>query len=129
LFGLEEDLLSLTSRLTYDGKTVHKVTLAPLSESSVESHFNSDITDLKFVTHFDASYCKSVHCGHLEQLALACPNLEELNLKGNVNCLRCLQGLHTLASCCANLHGLNLLGISMTAAESRVQLWEILASL
>ena len=129
LLGLEEDLLSLTSRLTYDGKTVHKATLAPLSEISVESHLNSDITNLKFVTHFDASYCKSVHCGHLEQLALACPNLKEVNLKGNVNCLRCLQGLHTLANCCANLHGLNISGISMTAVESRVQLWEILASL
>ena len=68
--------------------------------------------------HFDASSNKSVHCGHLEQLALACPNLLELNLEGNSNCLRCLQGLLT------SLRGLNLSGISVIAVESRVQLWQ-----
>ena len=128
LLGLEVDFLLLTSR-TYGGKTVHKATLSTLNKVSMENHLNSDIVDLFFVTHFDASHCKSIHCGHLEQLALACPNLEELNLKSNTNCLRCLQGLHALASSCTNLHGLNLSGISVIAVESRVQLWKILASL
>ena len=37
-------------------------------------------------------------CEHLEQLAIACPNLQQLNLKENVNCLKSLQGLRAIAT-------------------------------
>ena len=60
------------------------------------SHFNCDIASLNFVTHFDALFCQ-LHSGHLEQLAMACPSLLELNLRKNVNCLKCLQGLHVIS--------------------------------
>jgi len=60
---------------------------------------------------------------------MACPNLLELNLRGNVNCLKNLQGLHTVATCCHNLRGLNILLISLNNVESHIRLWEILVNL
>jgi len=32
------------------------------------------------VTHFDALHCQSIHCGHLEQLAIVSPRLQHLLL-------------------------------------------------
>ena len=58
------------------------------------------------IQYVPISYCQidSVSCvdfsnadvnsNHLEQLAVVCPNLQRLNLQGNINCLRDLQGLH-----------------------------------
>jgi len=43
--------------------------------------------NLSCVTHFDFSKCQSLHSGHLEQLAIACPNLERLY------CCNCLESL------------------------------------
>jgi len=57
-----------------------------------------------------------------------CPNLQQLNLEYNSNCLKSLQGLRVIANC-NKLQGLNLLGISVKDVENRVQLWEILVDL
>jgi len=92
----------------------------------IRCHFNSDITDLSFVTHFDASHCGTLHSGHLEQLALACPYLQHLNLQGNSHCLERLQGLCAISTC-KNLRGLNLMGI--LEVESYAQLWNILVDM
>ena len=35
---------------------------------------------------------------HLEQLAIACPNLQQLGLLKNVNCLKSLQSLCVIAT-------------------------------
>ena len=65
--------------------------------------------------------------GHLEQLAMACPNLQHRNLLGNHQCLGELQGLHAIFTYCKNLQGLNIVEISLL--ESYVQLWKILADM
>ena len=56
---------------------------------------DTSVTNLTSVTYFDASCCRVLYPGHLEQLSIACPNLQRLDLWGNSNCLSNLQGLHT----------------------------------
>ena len=88
-----------------------------------------DINDiLFFLTHFNASDCH-LRSEHLEELAFACLNLQELNLEHNINCLKSLKGLHIIASSCKHLRGLNLSCVSFEDVENPIQLWEILAKL
>ena len=136
LLGLEDYLLLLTDYTNiYDGKTLYKARAmlnyefgrSIIQDSGPNSCLNSTVNST-FITHFNGSYCQ-LHSGHLEQLAMACPNLLELNLEKNVNCLKRLQGLRTIATCCQYLRGLNLLFISANDLESCIQLWEILVEL
>ena len=71
----------------------------------------------------------NIYSGHLEQLAIACPNLERLNLGKAQNCLQSLQGLHAIVDTCQNLQGLNLVGIPVSSVESYLLLWELLSSI
>ena len=127
LFGLVNDLLLLTS-CTDGNNVLHRAKMVMLNNINEGRHLKNDMTSLIFVTHFDASQCKLIYSGHLEQLAIMCPNLLQLNIKGNCNCLKSLQGLRAIASC-GKLQCLNLLGISIEQLEDRVQLWEILVNL
>ena len=60
----------------------------------------------------------NIYSGHLEQLAIACPNLEQLNLRNAQNSLKSLQGLRAIVDTCRNLQGLNLVGIPVSSVES-----------
>jgi len=80
---------------------------------------------LKSVVRFDLPFCNGLLSGYLEQLAISCPNIQQLNLQYSQNCLRSLQGLRAIATYCDNLQGLNILGI--TEMENQVQLWQILS--
>jgi len=122
LLGLEEWDLLLTST-TYHGQVINKAKMIKVRPDIGRCHFSSDITA---VTQFDASECKSLHSGHLEQLAMACPKLQHLDLKDNVQCLERLHGLHELLNC-SNLRALSLLGISKV--ENFVHLWKILVDM
>ena len=126
LLGLEMDCLLLTDCIN-KGKTLSRAKMTRCDD--IDGTNFSDISSLTFITHFDASYCWHLHSGHLEQLAMACPNLLELNLRGNRECLKRLQGLRLTAAYCKNLQGLNLLNISVNDVENQVQLWEIIAEL
>ena len=53
-----------------------------------------------------------------EQLAIACPNLEGINLRSAVNCFLSLNGLHTIVDKCQTLQGLNLVGIPVVCGVS-----------
>ena len=126
LLGIRDDLLLLTD-CTYKSKTIHKVKLVsfPNRDSS-----NSSITDLTFVTYFDVGATeRHLYSGHLEQIALACPNLIWLNLRSNSHCLRTLQGLEVISRCCQRLQGLNLLYVPLKNIQSQTKLWDILSSM
>lgn len=126
LLGLQDDLLLLTD-CTYGSKTVHKAKIVSLSAGGL---LNDNITDLSFVTHFDVGHYKQkLYSGHLEQLAIAFPNLIWLNLRKNSNCLKSLQGLEVISRCCQNLQGLNLLYVPLKNVESQIKLWDILSSM
>ena len=126
LLGLREDLLLLTN-CTYQSITVHKAKLVSLSVG--DTLLNGSVTNLTFVTYFDVGREKYIHSGHLEQLAIACPNLMWLNLRYNMECLQSLQGLEVIARCCKKLQGLNLWYVPLRNIQSQVKLWDILSSM
>ena len=120
--GLDVDTLHLTQGNCH----VHKA----LFTGGIDEHVDFSFASLTSVTHFDASYYGGLYPGHLEQLSIACPNLKRLNLCGNSNCLKNLQGLHSLANNCKNLQALNLKNIYTHDHEyDCVQLWEILCAI
>jgi len=130
MLGLKKDLLLLTDSCNGD-RTVYKaVTMSTRTFGEIEFDLSHcKLIDLKFLTCFEATICNEFHSGHLEQLAIACPNLEQLKLLRNHNCLKRLQGLRSIADHCKKLQGLNLLGIPVINVESQVCLWEILCNM
>ena len=131
LFGI--DLLLLTN--CTNGKRLHKAFVSRECfgyDSDVSDiigdHLNTSVLNLTCVTHFDASNFKSLYPGHLEQISVVCPNLQQLNLEDNSKCLQSLVGLRSIAKC-STLEGLNLLGIHDDDIEVDVELWKILSSL
>ena len=126
LFVLQRDLV-LLSNSVHNGKAAYKAKVVLNDFDHVlKCNLISVVIDLGFVTDFDFSFCKFLQSRHLEQLAVACPNLKRLNLGGNRECLCSLKGLSKIAQCCSNLHGLNLLCISLGEVESHIQLWDML---
>ncbi|XP_065886988.1 uncharacterized protein [Dysidea avara] len=115
--------LQLTDRCS-GNKTVCKATKVIGAYPSVHR-----VTSLHSVTHFDITRYSALLSNHLEQLAIACPNLQQLKLRNCYECLKSLQGLNAIANYCPNLQGLNILGISITRLESQNRLWEILSNL
>ena len=128
LLGFEDDLILLTNHCHAD-TTVYKAKMWRSASDFQRSKLNCRFNNLDSVIEFDFSSCKSLHSDQLEQLAVMCRNLQRLNLSHNTVCLRNLQRLRTLAKCCHNLQGLNLLGIKVTEVENHMQLWETLSSM
>ena len=134
ILGLDWDLLILTDCVC-DGKVYYRAEVAcwDAFSSYRDSMLNKTVNSLNSVTEFDCPYCNdstsSLLSGHLEQLAVACPNLQRLSLQGNYCCLMSLKGLRMVAQCCRDLRGLNLALISIAAVENQLQLWEILSDM
>jgi len=89
---------------------------------------NKVVHSINFVTEVNF-YHIQVKPGYLEQLALACPNIERLNLEKSYDCLTNLRGLQTVAYHCYNLCGLNLRRIPVTLVENHLKLWKILSGM
>ena len=112
----------------YGGETWYK---AVCMDNSVEFDLKLKFVSppsLNYVVDFDLSGRGCLRSGHLEQLAIACPNLRRLGLHSNRWCLTSLQGLQSIASYCNNLQQLNLSGISVSV-DDKVQFWNILSSM
>ena len=130
ILGLYGDTLHLTQG-SYRGEKVQKALLIKADVDCVDT----SIISLTSITYFDAScfhdrLFAGLFPGHLEQLSIACPNLQRLNLSYNSDCLNNLQGLHSLAVNCKSLRGLSLKAIHSHEGKcSRIELWEILCSL
>ena len=126
LLGLTTDSLLLTD-CVYEGKVMHKAKLCSLPDGDV---VNSTVADLSFVTYFDSGiHNRHLRSGHLEQIALACPNLAWLNVRGNSRCLQSLQGLEVISRCCQNLQGLNLSYVPLDSIENQLKFWKILSNM
>ena len=127
ILGLEGDLVGMTN-CQYSRRTMYMVKQITISVAKKLNAIN--INDLSCATHFDISTAKqSLYSSHLEQLAIACRNLQQLNLQGCNHCLNSLQGLQAIASHCHNLQGLNLLGIHISEVEDHILFWEILSGI
>ena len=97
LFGFGEDLMVL-NHSTINGKLIHQLKKPYIQSkdySLVTNHLCYNVTNLNFVTDFDASNC-GLLSDHLEQISVSCPNLKQLDLKGNVSCLESLKGQKVL---------------------------------
>jgi len=129
LLGLDGDciLLSGSHGSVSEAATGYKASSWTHHQDFKKYVFN--VHSLNMITEFNFSTSNSLFSVHLEQLAVLCPNLQRLNLRGHTNCLRSLQGLRTIADCCHNLQGLNLLEIKITDIENHIQLWEILSDM
>jgi len=129
IVGMQYDVAMVTD-YQYSGRTMHMVRfvrntcIVTLNSMLIPKQCN-----LGCATHFDLDCCQSLYAGHLEQLAIACPNLERLNLQYTCCCLKSLQGLQAIASHCRNLQGLNLLHIPVSNVENLVLLWKILSNM
>ena len=132
ILGLNNDVAVITN-CQYGGRTMYMVWYQ--TDDVILNKLNSiHITrcdNLSCVTHFDLANCVSLQSGHLEQLAIACRELQVLNLQKCYDCLKSLQGLQAIASHCLNLQGLNLLGIHVLEVEDHnvILLWEILSDM
>ena len=120
----KSDYLILTE-CTRHKKVIHR---AILKQTPLVVPVGGTTCNFKVLTEFSAFSC-DIYSNQLEQLAVACPNLQRLNLEQNKHCLKMLQGLHTVASSCLNLEGLNLKGIPSENIESQAYLWEILSDM
>ena len=102
LFGFGEDLMLLTNS-TINSKVIHQLKepsyVGSEERSLITSHLCCNVSTLNFVTDFVASHC-GLLSDHLEQLSIACPNLERLNLKLNIKCLESLTGLKSIVNNC-----------------------------
>ena len=129
IVGLQHDVFYLNE---YDHYGTVKHTVIPSHSNQYKSPVNEKhfhhVDHLHSVSYVDISL-SNVHSNHLEQLAVVCPNLQRLNIKGNDNCLKDLGGFRAIVRTCQNLEGLNLAGISMSSVESQLSLWELLSSL
>ena len=128
IMGLKHDIFHLSKYNDHHGSNHHILVSDNTSEYKIKgSYFNSNM-HLNSVSCIDLTSA-NVQSDHLKQFAVACPNLQRLNLKDNVDCLNDLQGLHAIVHTCQNLESLNLSGISISRVQSYLLLWELLSSL
>ena len=128
ILGLDKDVFFLSNYDHYDNLK------ASLSVSS--KYYESDLVKdkhLHYISNFNSVSNVdftgvNIYPDHLEQLAIACPNLERLNLRNAKNSLQSMQGLRAIVDTCQNLQGLNLEGIRIPV-ESCLLLWELLSSI
>ena len=129
---LDEDILVLTDCICGSKKMCKAETISDSLRTIcniIGAALNKVINNLHCVTEFSFVYTFSVHSGHLEQLAVACLNLQRLNLEKNNHCLKSLKGLRMIASHCHDLRGLNLRCISASDMESCIGLWQVLSDM
>jgi len=117
----------LITDTTHHNKVMYKASLQQ-KQLVPQVWIKRGFTNFEFLTEFNISSC-SLQSNQLGKLAVACPNLQRLNLQQGGECLKNLQGLHSIASYCRNLEGLNLVGISAEDVENHTHLWEILSGM
>jgi len=126
LLGLDDYVVQLTGKTHGGGggKMIHKASLVYGANGEL---LNSN-DDSWLLLELDVSGC-ALCPEHLEQFAIAYPNLQRLSLMDDVKCLTSLEGLHSIANSCRNLQGLNLMGIPCRYIRNHLLLWEILSDM
>ena len=127
ILGLNRDIFHLSD---YDHYGKARLSVRP-------KYYNLDLVkdeQLRYISNFNSisniSFSSvNIYPDHLKQLAIACPNLERLNLRRARNSLQSLQGLRAIVDTCQNLQGLNLVRIPVSSMESCLLLWELLSSI
>ena len=129
IVGLKDNIFHFSEYIDDRGMISHAVTLDHGDCGSlIEERHITCTPHLHTVSYVDISY-ENVSSNHLQQLAVACPNLQQLLLQGNADCLEDLQGLQAIVDKCENLRSLNLAGIPVLCVESYLLFWDLLSSL
>ena len=135
IMNLDCDILVLTDYVC-NGKQVYKAAneVVDVRENSYYQKIgmNNLVASLDCVTEFIMSYNENESVTWLQQLAIACPNLQRLSLQGSADIAHMLEGLRAIALHCLDLRGLNLsdigLGINMVT-DCHLGLWEVLSEM
>ena len=128
IMGLKYDVFHLCRydhRGTVRYAIIHEIKVHDLRIEEKHFGYSNHLHSVSYADISNSDACPD----HLKQLAIVCPNLEQLNLQGNVNCLKDLEGLRAIVHTCQNLESLNFKGISVSSVESYLLLWELLSSL
>ena len=129
IVGLKDNMFHFSEYIDDRGMVSHAVTPNHGDcRSLIEERHITCTPHLHTVSYVDISY-ENVSSNHLQQLAMACPNLQHLHLQGNVNCLKDLQGFQAIVDKCEKLKSLNLAEISVLSIESYLLFWDLLSSL
>ena len=135
ILGLQYDTIHFTDYDHY-GEVRHSITVRHKHLHVVKEQLFNCMSNLYSVSNVDFSFM-DIYPGHLEQLAIACPNLERINIKNARSCLQSLKGLHAIVNKCKNLQGINLAGIPIPCVvhnhlvshtHMNLLLWELLSS-
>ena len=130
----DHGILGLDNDVFYLSNYNHNVKLSVNPQHTDLYEVNDEHLQWHCISNFDSVsnvdfFGVNIYPSHLEQLAIACPNIERLNLRGAQNCFQSLQGLRAIIDTCQNLQGLNLVGIPVSSVESYLLLWELLSSI
>lgn len=126
ILGLFHDMMDVLE-FNCDGKVMHGA-LPSLFSGPQEKHQDLGFPTLSSITFFITGFCHGdIFPGHLEQIAIACPNLQWIDLKGCDYCLRSLKGLQSIVDNCRKLQGLNIADIPVMEVESYVLLWRLIS--
>jgi len=83
ILGLQNDV-AVTTDCQYGEKTIYMGRYMFLHDDNIVNKMNSipinRCGNLSFFTHFDLTNCFWLNSGQLEQLAIACPNLQKTQL-------------------------------------------------
>ena len=130
IMDLDYDVLVLTDRAC-NGKQVCKVDngVDGVLENSRYQNLvmNNLVASLDCVTEFNIMLNED-NVDTLEQVAVACPNLQRLKVRGFVNVMCILQGLRRIALNCPHFCGLNLSDIA-TVNDCHLEFWEVLSEM
>ena len=127
ILGLSNDFMNVLE-FNYDGKVMHGMVLSKLSSSN-QKYLDLRFSTLNSIVFFSVRNSKIIFPGHLEQIAIACPNLQWLNLCDCYNSLQNLKGLQSIVNMCENLQGLNIAKIRLVNVESYTLLWQVISSM
>ena len=131
ILDLEHDVFTLTDCVC-NGKQFYKLdNRLPTKMSNFDYQFNNFAVSLTCVTEFTI-ILSGENCDVLEQLAVACPNLQRLKLQGFSGETLSIEGLRAIAYHCPELRGLDLLDIGfdyLESTESHLEFWNIVSKM
>ena len=126
ILGFHNDMMNILE-CDYDNKIMY---CGMLSYFAIPQnvHCNVSLPSLSSVTFLSLwFYSDNIYPGHLEQIAIACPNLRWLDLQGCCESLQSLKGLQSIVTVCQDLQGINIADIPVKEVESYLLLWQLIS--
>ena len=127
ILGFRNDRMNILE-FDYDDKIMYCGVLSCFAIPQ-NVHHNVRFLSLSSITFLSMWLCSDIFPGHLEQIAIACPNLRWLDLQGCCDSLQSLKGLQSIVTICQDLQGMNIADIPVAQVESYLLLWLLISSI